>query len=76
MHEEGFGKPRTRLGQFLDQKGITQEWLSKKTGISRNTISKLCSNEEYSPNMGTIKRVMAAVREVDESKKAEDFWSM
>lgn len=69
-------KPRTELGRFLDQRGIAQEWLSKRTGISRNTISKICSNGEYSPNMGTIKKLMAAVREVDESKKAEDFWRM
>ncbi|WP_404443406.1 helix-turn-helix transcriptional regulator [Sutcliffiella horikoshii] len=69
-------KPRTELGRFLDHRGITQEWLSKKTKISRNTISKIASDDQYSPNMGTIKKIMAAIREVDENKKAEDFWSM
>lgn len=70
------GKPRTKIGKFLDSKGISQEWLATKTNISRNTISKICSDKEYEPRVGTIKRIMKAISEIDSSKKADDFFDL
>ncbi|MED1202554.1 helix-turn-helix transcriptional regulator [Heyndrickxia acidicola] len=70
------GKPRTPVGKFLDKWGITQEWLAKKTKISRNTISKIASDNGYSPNLSTIKKVMNALREVDPKAKTEDFFDI
>ncbi|MDK7669535.1 helix-turn-helix domain-containing protein [Cytobacillus oceanisediminis] len=70
------GKPRTKLGNFLDLRGISQEWLVKKTKVSRNTISKLSSDETYSPTLATVKKVMAAIREVDPTARPEDFFDI
>jgi predicted transcriptional regulator len=70
------GKPRTKVGKFLDKRGISQEWLVGKTKISRNTISKISSDDEYQPNLSTIKKIMKALREVDPNVKSDDFWSM
>lgn len=70
------GKPRTRLGKWLDARGITQEWLVSKTKISRNTISKIASDKEYSPTLPTVKKLMKAIREVDPAAKADDFFDM
>jgi predicted transcriptional regulator len=70
------GKPRTKVGKFLDRRGITQEWLARKTSISRNTISKISSDSHYQPNLSTIKKIMKALREVDPNVKSDDFWSM
>lgn len=70
------GKPRSKLGKWLDKYGITQEWLMQKSGLGRNTVSRACSNEEYEPTSKTIKKIMKAVREVDPHKKAEDFFDM
>jgi transcriptional regulator with XRE-family HTH domain len=70
------GKPRTRLGRWLDSKGITQEWLVRKTKLNRTTISKIASDDEYSPTLPTIKKIMNAIREIDPNAKSDDFWSM
>jgi len=70
------GKPRSKVGRWLDNRGITQEWLSTKTKISRNTISKIASDKDYSPTLATIKKIMKAIREVDPNARSEDFFDM
>lgn len=70
------GKPRSKVGKWLDQRGISQEWLAKKTKISSNTISKIASDENYSPSLATIKKVMKAIREVDKNAKSEQFFDI
>jgi len=70
------GKPRSKVGRWLDNRGITQEWLSTKTKISRNTISKIASDKDYSPTLATIKKIMKAIKEVDPNAKSEDFFDM
>jgi transcriptional regulator with XRE-family HTH domain len=70
------GKPRSKVGKWLDSRGISQEWLVSKTKISRNTISKIASDKEYSPTLPTIKKIMKVIREVDPSANPEDFFDM
>lgn len=70
------GKPRTKVGKWLDNRGITQEWLATKTKISRNTISKISSDKDYSPTLPTIKKIMKVIREVDPGAKTDDFFDM
>jgi transcriptional regulator with XRE-family HTH domain len=70
------GKPRSRVGRFLDSRGISQEWLVSKTKISRNTISKIASDKNYSPTLATVKKVMKAIREVDPNARSEDFFDL
>lgn len=70
------GKPRTRLGKWLDKRGITQEWLANNSKISRNTISKISSDKDYSPTLPTIKKIMKVIREVDPGAKMDDFFNI
>jgi predicted transcriptional regulator len=70
------GKPRTKLGKWLDARGISQEWLVTKTKISRNTISKIAGDKDYSPTLPTIKKIMKVIREVDPAAKADDFFDI
>lgn len=73
----GTGKSRSKLGRFLDKRGISQEWLVKKSKVSRNTISKLASGtNEYEPSLGTIKKIMKAIKEVDDRAKSSDFFDV
>lgn len=72
----GIGKSRTKLGKWLDKYGISQEWLATKTKIGRNTISKVCSDKDYQPRVGTIKKILKAIREVDPNAKADDFFDL
>ncbi|MBZ5753526.1 helix-turn-helix transcriptional regulator [Metabacillus sp. DBTR6] len=72
----GMGKTRTKIGKWLDKYGVSQEWLVKKTKLGRNTVSRICSDKEYSPRTTTIKKLMKAIREIDPNAKADDFFDM
>lgn len=69
-------KKRSRLGKFLDREGYTQEELVKASKVSRNTVSRICSDPEYTPNGSTIKRIMKAIRELDPTAKTDDFFDI
>lgn len=73
------GKPyRTKLGKYLDNKGISATWLAKKSGVNRNTINSLLNKKDnYSPNLSTIKKVMKVINhELDKGKKSSDFFDI
>jgi predicted transcriptional regulator len=70
------GKPRTRLGEWLDKRGISQEWIVKKSGVSRNTVSRIASDKEYDPSVSTVKKIMKALKEIDPNAKPDDFFDM
>lgn len=70
------GKPRTKVGRWLDDRGISQEWLVGKTKISRNTISKIASDKTYSPTLATVKKIMKVIRSVDPNARSEDFFDI
>lgn len=72
----GIGKPRSRLGTWLDERGIRQEWLVTKSGISKTTISNLCNDDEYVPSGSTMKKIIAVLRTIDPSIKANEFWDL
>lgn len=72
----GTGKPRTKLGKWLDKRGISQTWLKEKTGMSKSTISDLASDKDRSPTYQTMKKIIKALREIDPNVRSDDFWDM
>jgi hypothetical protein len=72
----GLGKPRTPLGKWIDRKGITQEDLSKSAKINRDTTGAACSRIGYIPSPTVMKKILKALREIDPSVKADQFWEL
>jgi hypothetical protein len=73
----GLGKKRSKLGRWLDKRGIKQQWLVSKTKLSKSTVSGLCKPEsEHAPNQNTMKKILKALREIDPNVKSTDFWDM
>jgi transcriptional regulator with XRE-family HTH domain len=73
----GLGKKRSKLGKWLDERGITQQWLANKSKVSRSTVSELCkADAEHEPTQGTMKKILTALRQIDSSLKSNDFWDM
>ncbi|MDN9012452.1 helix-turn-helix domain-containing protein [Brevibacillus laterosporus] len=72
----GLGKKRSRLGKWLDHRGITQQWLARETNLNRATISRIASEDEYTPNLKTIQKILQTLRKVDPKVKQTDFWEM
>jgi DNA-binding XRE family transcriptional regulator len=72
----GLGKPRTALGRWIDRNGITQEELSKNAGINRDTAGAACSRAGYVPSPTVMKKILKALRTIDPSVKADQFWDL
>ena len=72
----GIGKSRTKLGKWLDKRGITQSWLMKKTGLNKNTISDLTIDKDRSPTLKTMQKVIKALKEIDPKVNSNDFWDV
>jgi transcriptional regulator with XRE-family HTH domain len=72
----GIGKPRSKLGKWMDRRGLDQQDLAKAARVSKNTISKACNEKEYIPRQDVIKKLLTAIRKVDSNAKMSDFWDM
>ncbi|MFS1511909.1 helix-turn-helix domain-containing protein [Chengkuizengella sp. SCS-71B] len=71
---KGLGRRRTRLGKYLDDNEVTQQTIVKKSGISRDTMSKLCGDKNYSPTENTKQKVVKALKEKDKNADINTFW--
>lgn len=72
----GIGKPRSRLGKWLDKRSIDQQALEKASKVSHKTISKACNEKDYVPSPGVMKKILKAIRQIDPDVKMNDFWDM
>ncbi|OBZ13325.1 hypothetical protein A7975_10735 [Bacillus sp. FJAT-26390] len=70
----GLGKQRTKLGRYIDKNGITQGWLESKTGLNKNSVSKLCGDDSYEPRPSTVQKVISSLRKHGHDVRADDFW--
>jgi predicted transcriptional regulator len=69
-------KPRSKLGKWLDKRGISQQWLVKKSGVNKNTVSDLCSGKNTNPKAQTLKKIIKALKEIDPNVKPTDFFDI
>ncbi|WP_440604610.1 helix-turn-helix domain-containing protein [Bacillus sp. GB_SG_008] len=73
---KGKRKNRTKLGKWLDRHGIEQQELEEETGVSRNTISRLCNNKSHMPSFPVVQKIIRAIKKVERNAKVTDFWDM
>ncbi|MEU2589684.1 helix-turn-helix transcriptional regulator [Alkalihalobacillus sp. NPDC078783] len=71
----GLGRPRSKLGKWLDKRGVSQQWLAETSGVSRSTISTLCTDDDYEPSSKTIKKVIKALKILDADITASFFFN-
>lgn len=64
MFVNGLGKKRTKLGNLIDRLGINQGQLSKLSGVNRNTLSKLCNQEDSGAYEVTYTKIVSALRKM------------
>jgi putative transcriptional regulator len=73
----GLGKPRSKFGKFLDKHDITQQDLSRKSEVSKATISRLCQGDAFTPSMKNGTKLIKALRNLTKKNiDFDDFWSM
>lgn len=52
---------RIKLNETLIQKGKSQYWLSKETGIAASTINNLCNNKTSSVQFSVLQKICDAL---------------
>jgi len=62
---------RSKLAKFLDENEVSQQELSKKSGVSKSTISRLCQIDNVSPTMKNARKIVKALRDL--TKKNVDY---
>jgi transcriptional regulator with XRE-family HTH domain len=70
----GLNKPRSRFGSFLDRKGISQLEFAERSGLSRNTVSKLCNYDDEGVYEETLLKAVSALRKMGFNVSISDFW--
>jgi transcriptional regulator with XRE-family HTH domain len=71
----GLGKARSRFGKWIDQHSISQKQLSEKSGISRNTISRLANTDDL-PSMTNAKKILETLRSEGYDVQIADLWNI
>lgn len=71
----GLGKKRSKLGEWMDKKRIKQDLLIK-AGLSNGTVTSACNDPDYIPSGSTMQKIAKALREVDPSVRASQFWDL
>lgn len=71
----GLGKERSKLGRYLAKNSISQKDL-EKAGISRATISRLCSSDDNQPTLKTAKKIITFLKKYDKSVDYKDFFDL
>jgi len=72
-----FGKPRTKLGNYLDKHRINQSLLQQwtKGAVSQTMLSRMCSEKDYHPTTDKVNIILKALRKhVDSKVEYEDFF--
>lgn len=75
MEKHGLGKSRSKLGRYIDRNSINQSEL-EKAGISKGTVSRLCSSNSHQPNLKTAKKILTFLKKYDKSLDYKDFFDL
>jgi transcriptional regulator with XRE-family HTH domain len=72
----GLGKKRSKVGKWIDRSEYNQEDLVRVSEVSRNTVSKVCSDPDYIPSPKVMKKLLKALRKIDPNVSADMFWDI
>ncbi|OOR21506.1 helix-turn-helix transcriptional regulator [Bacillus cereus] len=71
----GIGKPRSKFGKFLDKHNLTQQELSRESGVNRGTISRLCKGDAFHPSLKNGQKIIKTLRKLtNKNVDHHDFW--
>lgn len=73
-----WGKSRSRFGKWLDshREEYNQLEFGEAAGVSKDTITKACSDDSFIPSAIVMRKVMAVVKRIDPGKRSSDFWDV
>jgi len=73
----GLGKKRSKFGRFIDANGVSQEDVRKASGLNKDTLSRICNEDDVKTRGITRKALVDAVRKLTgKDVKSGDFWTL
>jgi hypothetical protein len=72
---KSLGRERTKLGEWMDENGVSQADLHEWSSVSRPTITSLCGKKSYKPSSLTKRTIIGALLLRGYNLKEEDFWT-
>ncbi|WP_100619012.1 helix-turn-helix domain-containing protein [Bacillus cereus] len=72
----GLGKKRTPFGDYLDHRGIKQQWLVQRTGLSKSLISDLANKKDRIPTLTSATKIIRILKKFDKHIDYQDFWNI
>jgi hypothetical protein len=66
-------KPRTPFGYFLDKNGIKQDYFMERSGLNRETVSRLCNSKDAF-HVETKRKAVGTLRRMGFDVEFADFW--
>lgn len=70
----GLGRQRTKLGKYIDLYKVSQDEISKQSGLGKNTLTRICSDPDYIPSSLTRRRVLHCLQSMGYGCSESDFW--
>lgn len=70
----GLGKPRTKLGRFLDRNELEQGEIANKCGMNRVSFGRLCNDKTIEPHETTKIKIVGVLRRMGFDVSMNDFW--
>lgn len=71
----GLGKSRSKFGRYIDKIGISHGELVRISGVSKDTVTKACADDDIALRSISKNALVAATNKITgEKKNADDFW--
>jgi putative transcriptional regulator len=70
----GLGRKRSRIGKMADYYRVAQTELNEELSLNRETVSRLCSEDNYNPRENTKKKIIIFFRQFDEELSYYDLF--
>ncbi|MGO4106658.1 hypothetical protein [Paenibacillus sp. YAF4_2] len=72
---EGIGNEQTLIGKLLRHNRLNQQYLVDISKVNKNTISKLCTDIEFTPTNKLMSRIIGSLRQQNHDVSVVDFWN-
>lgn len=72
----GMKRRRSKFGEWLDEKGISQSEFSLRSGVNQGTVNGLATGDVQKPTRLNARKLMKAIREIENDLELRDFWDV
>jgi hypothetical protein len=66
---------KTKLGLWLELKGLEEDWLLQKTGLPLSITKRVLYDQSFKPSGSLIRKIYSVVKNKDSTVKLSDFWN-